>query len=87
MGTYRHVGGNSGDTGTALTGKQHFASLLYENALGRTASQSELDYWAQELTNGRTGAEVAYGFLFSEEFQRCGLCRTSVLEPDGTCVG
>lgn len=62
-------GGNSGDTGTALTGKQHFASLLYENALGRTASQSELDYWAQELTNGRTGAEVAYGFLFSEEFQ------------------
>ena len=62
-------GGNSGDTGTALTGKQQFASLLYENALGRTASQRELDYWAQELTNGRTGAEVAYGFLFSEEFQ------------------
>ena len=62
-------GGNSGDTGTVLTGKQHFASLLYENAFGKTASQSELDYWAQERTNGRAGAEVAYGFLFSEEFQ------------------
>ena len=61
--------GNSGNTGTTLTGKQRFASLLYENALGRSAAQSELDYWAQELTNGRTGAEVAYGFLFSEEFQ------------------
>lgn len=60
---------NSGNTGTTLTGKQRFASLLYENALGRSAEQSELDYWAQELTNGRTGAEVAYGFLFSEEFQ------------------
>ena len=62
-------GSNNGETEIVLNGKQRFAALLYEYALGRTAAQSELDYWAQELTNGRTGADVAYGFLFSTEFQ------------------
>ncbi|MDD6058154.1 MAG: DUF4214 domain-containing protein [Clostridiales bacterium] len=50
-------------------GKQRFAALLYENALRREAEPSEIAYWEQELSGGREGAEVAYGFLFSEEFR------------------
>ena len=48
---------------------------LYEDALGRTSYQdSEIDYWYQALRNGeKTGAEVAYGFFFSTEFQNKGL--------------
>lgn len=59
------------DTGATIiwTGKQKFVALLYENALGRTAAQSEIDFWTQQLSNGSTGADVAYGFLFSPEFQ------------------
>lgn len=61
--------GDDNNNHDILTGKQKFVSLLYENALGRDAVQSEIDYWVQQLSNGKTGAEVAYGFLFSPEFQ------------------
>ncbi|MDD6058684.1 MAG: DUF4214 domain-containing protein, partial [Clostridiales bacterium] len=50
-------------------GKQKFAALLYGNALGREAEVSEVGYWEEQLSRGREGAEVAYGFLFSEEFK------------------
>ncbi|MGN0349586.1 MAG: DUF4214 domain-containing protein [Roseburia sp.] len=50
-------------------GKQKFAALLYGNALGREADASEVGYWEEQLSGGREGAEVAYGFLFSEEFK------------------
>lgn len=60
-------GGNGGET--VLTGKARFIGLLYENALGRKAAQSEIDYWIKKLEEGKTGAEVAYGFLFSKEFE------------------
>ena len=59
-------GGLSSDS---LSGKSKFIALLYENTLGRRPGQSEIDHWQQELSNGKTGADVAYGFLFSVEFQ------------------
>lgn len=46
-----------------------FVRLLYQYVLDREAAQSEVDYWINELSNGRTGAEVAFGFIFSQEFQ------------------
>ncbi len=51
-----------------VTGKDRFVALLYENVLDRYAARSELDYWVDRLENGSTGADVAYGFLFSQEF-------------------
>lgn len=71
--------GTTGTTGTTDTSDttdtttQHksapFVKLLYQYVLDRTATQSEIDYWVDRLENGSTGAEVAYGFIFSEEFQ------------------
>jgi hypothetical protein len=52
-----------------LTGKAKFVALLYENVLERYAEQFEIDSWVEELNNGKTGTEVAYGFLFSAELQ------------------
>ena len=51
-----------------VTGKDRFVALLYENVLDRYAARSELDYWVDRLENGSTGADVAYGFIFSQEF-------------------
>lgn len=71
--------GTTGTTGTTDTPDttdtttQHksapFVKLLYQYVLDRTATQSEIDYWVGRLENGSTGAEVAYGFIFSQEFQ------------------
>ena len=60
---------NEGIGSDKLSGKPKFVALLYENTLGRRPAQSEIDYWVQELSHGRTGADTAYGFLFSEEFR------------------
>lgn len=48
-----------------------FVVRLYELALGRESyQQSEIDGWYEELASGqKTGADVAWGFFFSEEFQ------------------
>ena len=58
---------------TTDTTTQHksapFVKLLYQYVLDRSATQPEVDYWVGRLENGSTGAEVAYGFIFSQEFQ------------------
>lgn len=45
-----------------------FVTLLYESFLEREPDQGGLDHWIEKLKNGNTGAEVAYGFVFSNEF-------------------
>lgn len=74
----KSVTATTGTTGTTDTSDttdttQHksapFVKLLYQYVLDRTATQSEIDYWVGRLENGSTGAEVAYGFIFSQEFQ------------------
>ena len=46
-----------------------FISRLYEFVLNRKAEQGGLDYWTEELYSFRqSGAEVAQGFIFSDEF-------------------
>ncbi|MCQ2528011.1 MAG: DUF4214 domain-containing protein [Saccharofermentans sp.] len=46
-----------------------FTTRLYTTCLGRNADPSGLKAWAEALANREgTGAQVAYGFFFSEEF-------------------
>ena len=66
---YKAVASQTVQTDLGSVGKPKFIILLYENTLGRYPSQGEIDYWERELSNGRTGADTAYGFLFSDEFQ------------------
>ena len=46
-----------------------FVSRFYRICLGREPEQTGLDSWVNGLLNGSvTGSDVAYGFIFSEEF-------------------
>ena len=59
-----------------------FVIRLYQDALGRTSYQdSEIDYWYDALRKGdKTGAEVAQGFFFSDEFRNKGLSNADYIE-------
>lgn len=57
-----------------------FVERLYEYVLGRKADPEGLEYWTARLKDGNsTGAEVVYGFVFSDEF----ICKNTV---DGAYV-
>ncbi len=46
-----------------------FATRLYTTCLGREGEQEGIDYWANQLTNGRaSGTEAARTFFFCDEF-------------------
>lgn len=46
-----------------------FVTRLYQNTLNRQPDQKGLQMWVDELASGRmTGAQVAQGFFFSDEF-------------------
>lgn len=46
-----------------------FVARFYKECLGRTADASGLNQWVANLQSGKTtGAKVAYGFVFSQEF-------------------
>ena len=48
---------------------QAFVTCFYQQCLQRDPDQSGLDEWVDALLSGRiTGADVAYGFVFSTEF-------------------
>jgi len=47
-----------------------FVTRFYEECLDRSPDQSGLDDWVDKLASGElTGADVAYGFVYSIEFQ------------------
>ena len=51
-----------------------FVSRLYTVALGRDAEQAGLDDWTNRLMTGQeSGAQVAQGFFFSDEFKNKNL--------------
>ena len=62
LGSAEYLGAN-GAAETSL----HFIQGLYESALGRTASNTEIDAWANALTQGATRADVAVGIADSAE--------------------
>lgn len=54
--------------GSNLT-DEAFVNTLYENILNRSADQSGLDYWVNDLANGASRAAVLTGFTESSENQ------------------
>jgi len=57
-------------TVTAQPPIESFVIRLYQNVLGRNHDASGLKNWAAVLRKGVAGADVAYGFFFSPEFQK-----------------
>ena len=50
-------------------GTSGFINRLYSLVLGRPADQGGKDYWMSQVRNeGKTGADIAKGFLYSPEF-------------------
>ena len=46
-----------------------FVQRMYEKVLGRGGDPEGIDGWYQQLVSGQnTGAQIVYGFVFSEEF-------------------
>ena len=55
---------------TDYTPTEAFAARLYEKCLGREPEQAGLEHWNSVLVNKeRSGAQVAYGFVFSAEYK------------------
>ncbi len=57
-----------------------FVTRLYKEVLGREPDQGGLNYWNNELKSGKTGAEVAYGFVFGPELKKKNLCNDHFIE-------
>ena len=58
-----------------------FVSRFYEVVLGRAAETEGLNYWTNSLMDKtRAGADVARGFIFSQEFTNIQLDNASYLD-------
>jgi len=58
-----------------------FVTRFYEECLGRTPDAPGLAHWVDRLESGAsTGADVAYGFVYSDEFQAKVLTDQEYLE-------
>ena len=61
------------DTWKTMSGTEGFVCRLYNIALGRDAEEAGFRNWTQKLNSRQnTAAEVAQGFIFSEEFMNKG---------------
>ncbi len=66
---------------TGSSDVEAFVTRFYEECLGRSPEQSEVDYWVDQLESGEsTGADVAFGFVYSDEFQSNDLTDEEYLE-------
>ncbi|MBI5674697.1 MAG: DUF4214 domain-containing protein, partial [Nitrospirae bacterium] len=61
---------NSAEYINMNTTDDEYITDLYETFLGRTPSQSEVDYWAGELSGGLTRNLLMNYFIFSQEFMQ-----------------
>ncbi|WP_298530676.1 leucine-rich repeat protein [uncultured Ruminococcus sp.] len=48
--------------------RTYFIYRLYKNCLGRNPSASEVENWCKQIKAGKTGSSIAYGFIFSKEY-------------------
>lgn len=63
------------------TGVQDFVTRMYKVCLGRTPDSKGLQEWSDALINGTaTGANVAHGFIFSQEFINKNLSDTEYIK-------
>lgn len=66
---------NAGASVTDYNALKSFVTRMYNICLDREPDSSGLNTWVESLANkSKTGAEVAYGFVFSQEFQNKNLC-------------
>lgn len=60
---------------------QAFVARLYTLVLDRTGEDDGVQYWSEKLLNGTsTGADIIYGFVFSEEFKKRNLSNEDYVE-------
>lgn len=58
-----------------------FVQRLYQVCLNREPDMGGLSDWVNKLKNGiQTGSKVAYGFIFSDEFQSRNFCNKCYVE-------
>lgn len=61
------------NSNAATDGTTQFVTRCYEIALGRKPDQAGLNDWVNKLNSGEScGVSVAYGFVYSPEFQNAG---------------
>ena len=62
-------------------GVTEFVTRLYDICIGRKPDTKGLADWTGQLKNGKaTGVSVAYGFIFSQEFQNKGYTNDEYVE-------
>ncbi len=65
----------------STNGLVDFVTRCYAIALGRTPDQEGLDSWVNQLESGSAcGVSVAYGFVYSSEFQNAGYDNPTYVE-------
>lgn len=63
----------SGQASAEDSDVEGFVTRFYEQCLGRQPDAAGLSYWVDSLNSGQfTGADLAWSFIFSEEFQDSG---------------
>ncbi|MDE7366120.1 MAG: DUF4214 domain-containing protein [Lachnospiraceae bacterium] len=72
--------GNCSACGAANQTVNDFVTRLYDICLNRAPDAGGLAYWASQAKNGKSGAEIAYGFVFSTEFKNNNLCNEHFVE-------
>jgi hypothetical protein len=67
--------------GVQSTNIENFVTRFYQQCLGRTPDSTGLNNWVNQLISGeKTGADVAEGFIRSDEFQAKGLSDEDYLD-------
>ena len=62
-------------------GINQFVTRLYQVCFGREPDAGGLEDWSNRLATGQeTGAQVTYGFVFSQEFQNMNLCNSHYVD-------
>ncbi len=49
--------------------RTYFVYRLYKNCLGRTPDGAGLESWCKQIKSGKTGSNLAQGFIFSDEYK------------------
>ncbi|MCI6867279.1 MAG: DUF4214 domain-containing protein [Lachnospiraceae bacterium] len=74
------ITGNCVKCGTENKTVTDFVTRLYNVCLGRNPDQEGVNDWVGKLKEGMSGADIAYGFIFSREFQEKSLCNNDFVE-------
>lgn len=76
-------------TTTQTEDVKSFIKRLYELVLDREAEEDGLEAWTEQLISGKnTGAQVAHGFIFSNEFKEKNLSNEEYVDIlYRTCLG